>query len=162
MSRIQHQTSYESQWRRRNPDAAARLDKLPAAARDNIRTVFQTAGASRGIKPVIAAAESARKEATRERNAAAYRARVERAKGKGLSPAAARGHARTDELTVTKANRLRTQAEVIHAAPSPVKLREFSKEWEKLTKKQRSQLAQSLLGVDGTEHDLWSWIAGSA
>jgi hypothetical protein len=62
-------------WARRNPDLAARFNKLPAGARQNVLTAFTSPNA-RGVGKAVTQADQVRREATRARS----QGRRERAK----------------------------------------------------------------------------------
>lgn len=62
----------EKQWRQRNPDLAARLDRLPKSAQANIRTAFT--GNARGVSKIVRNASDAQRERKRA-NDARYRKR---------------------------------------------------------------------------------------
>lgn len=56
----------EAQWRRRNPDLAARLDRLTPAARSNILTVFAPGVSARGVSRLVRSADVVRRETRRD------------------------------------------------------------------------------------------------
>jgi hypothetical protein len=82
----------EAQWRRRNPELAAKFDRLPAAARANIRTAWSPGVSARGVSNIVRSADIERRasrrssDQRRRRLDAAYRNLREQLRGYEFSP----------------------------------------------------------------------------
>lgn len=72
----------EAQWRARNPDLAARFDRLPAVARQNIRTAWAPGTNARGVSAIVRVADTTRRQVRQARDQ--RRREVERRVGEYL------------------------------------------------------------------------------